>query len=115
MSFKEIHPYQKRLEEANRIIDKYNGRIPVILEVNKSNINEIIIDKKKYLVPDDLTVSQFIYVIRKRLDIESEKALFLFFNNHLPASSSLMNDIYKKYKSDDNFLYAIISLESTFG
>lgn len=115
MSFKEIYPYEKRLDEANRVIIKYKDRIPIIAEVSSDNSKEIKLDKKKYLVPSDLTLSQFIYVIRKRIDLESEKALFIFFNNNLPPSSSLMIDIYDTYKSDDNFLYATVSLESTFG
>ena len=28
-----------------------------------------LIDKKKYLVPSDLTVGQFVYVIRKRIKV----------------------------------------------
>jgi GABA(A) receptor-associated protein len=36
------------------------------------------IDKKKYLVPTDLTVGQFVYVIRKRIDLNAEKALYVF-------------------------------------
>lgn len=115
MGFKEIYPYKKRLEEANRVINKYKDRIPVIAEVAEYNTKELTLDKKKYLVPGDLTVSQFIFVIRKRIEIESEKSLFIFFNNKLPASSELMSDVYDKYKSDDNFLYATVSLESTFG
>ena len=36
------------------------------------------IDKKKYLVPCDLTVGQFVYVIRKRIKLKPEKALFIY-------------------------------------
>lgn len=53
----------KRKAEAERIRQKYSDRIPVICEkVEKSDIPTI--DKKKYLVPADLTVGQFVYVIR---------------------------------------------------
>ena len=44
------------------------------------------IDKKKYLVPGDLTVGQFVYVIRKRIKLEHEKTLFIFINGILPAT-----------------------------
>jgi GABA(A) receptor-associated protein len=49
------------------------------------------------------------------LKIEPEKALFIFFDNKLPASSALIYDVYNEFKSDDNFLYANIALETTFG
>ena len=42
----------------------------------KSDIAEI--DKKKYLVPMDLTVGQFVYVIRKRIKLSPEKVGFVY-------------------------------------
>ncbi len=44
------------------------------------------IDKKKYLVPADLTVGQFVYVIRKRIKLPAEKAIFIFIHNVLPPT-----------------------------
>ena len=58
-SFKIEHTLEKRKNESSRIRDKYPDRIPVIVErANKSDMPEI--DKKKYLVPGDLTVGQFV-------------------------------------------------------
>jgi GABA(A) receptor-associated protein len=49
-----------------RVRSKYPDRIPVICEkAAKSNVPDI--DKKKYLVPSDLTVGQFVLVVRKVL------------------------------------------------
>ena len=39
------------------------------------------LDKKKYLVPYDLTVAQFYYIIRKRVNLRAETTLFCFVNN----------------------------------
>ena len=72
-------------------------------------------DKKKYLVPNDLTVAQFIYVIRKRLNLHSEKAMFIFINGQLPTNSHLINDLYEINKDQDGFLYVTYALENTFG
>merc|ERR1712130_544230 len=113
-SFKEEHPLEKRQAEAARIRDKYPDRIPVIVE--KSERSEIPdIDKKKYLVPADLTVGQFVYVIRKRIKVSAEKAIFMFVKNFLPPTASLMSDIYEEHKDEDGFLYITYSGESTFG
>jgi GABA(A) receptor-associated protein len=66
------------------------------------------IDKKKYLVPSvrpeslhpasltyspfqDLTVGQFVYVIRKRIKLAPEKAIFIFV-------AALMSAIYEEHK-----------------
>uniref|UniRef100_A0A453CZZ9 Autophagy-related protein n=2 Tax=Aegilops tauschii subsp. strangulata TaxID=200361 RepID=A0A453CZZ9_AEGTS len=84
-SFKLEHPLERRQAEANRIREKYSDRIPVIVEkAGKSDIPDI--DKKKYLVPADLTVGQFVYVVRKRIKLSAEKAIFIFVKNTLPPT-----------------------------
>lgn len=113
-SFKEEHPLEKRKAEAGRIKDKYPDRIPVIVEkADKSDIPDI--DKKKYLVPSDLTVGQFVYVIRKRIKLSPEKAIFIFVKNVLPPTAALMSSIYEDHRDDDGFLYITYSGENTFG
>ena len=104
----------KRKSEAERIRAKYPDRVPVICEkADRSDIPDI--DKKKYLVPADLTVGQFHYVIRKRIKLAPEKALFLFCSNSIPPNASLMSTVYEEQKDEDGFLYIQYSGESTFG
>lgn len=113
-SFKEEHPLEKRQAEALRIREKYPDRIPVIVEkAEHSDIPDI--DKKKYLVPADLTVGQFVYVIRKRIKLSPEKAIFIFVKNVLPPTAALMMTVYGDHKDEDGFLYITYSGESTFG
>lgn len=113
-TFKKEHSFDKRMAEAKRIRKKYSDRIPVICErANKTDVPDI--DKKKYLVPSDLTVGQFVYVIRKRIELPPEKAIFLFVNNMLPPTASLMGAIYEEHKDEDGFLYITYSGENTFG
>jgi GABA(A) receptor-associated protein len=113
-SFKEEHDLDKRQAEAQRIREKYPDRIPVIVEkAEKTDIPDI--DKKKYLVPSDLTVGQFVYVIRKRIKLSPEKAIFIFVKNVLPPTAALMSTIYDDHKDEDGFLYITYSGENTFG
>ena len=78
--------------------------LQVICEkVEKSDIATI--DKKKYLVPADLTVGQFVYVIRKRIKLSPEKAIFIFVDEVLPPTAALMSSIYEEHKDEDGFLY----------
>ena len=73
-SFKTTHPFEARLDEAQRIKSKFPGRVPIIVErANKSDLP--VIDKNKFLVPGDLTVSQFVFVVRKRLALSPEQSL----------------------------------------
>merc|ERR1712205_91503 len=113
-AFKQEHPFDKRASESARIRGKYNDRVPVIVErAEKSDAPTL--DKKKYLVPSDLTVGQFVYVIRKRVKLSAEKAIFIFVNNKLPPTASLMSTIYEENKDEDGFLYVLYSGENTFG
>lgn len=105
---------EKRQAEASRIKQRFKDRVPVICEkVENSDIPAI--DKHKYLVPSDLSVGQFVYVIRKRIKLPSEKAIFIFVNDILPPTAALISTIYEEHKDEDGFLYVLYSGENTFG
>ena len=90
----------------------------IVEKVPKSAIPDI--DKKKFLVPADLSgkyeitkllynstqlfnvffpffsvrpppVAQFMYIVRRRISLPSEKAMFLFVNKVLPTTRSVSN------------------------
>ena len=114
--FKDNHTLGARREEANRIINKYPERIPIICEkYDKNNVSVPILDKTKYLVPVDLTVGQFMFVLRKRMKLPSEQAIFLFVNGIIPSSNTLVHELYQQHKDVDGFLYVGYSGENTFG
>jgi len=114
--FKREFKFQDRFDEASRVIYKYPDRIPIICERSlKANADCPIIDKRKYLVPRDLTMGQFLYVIRKRLKLNPEKAIFLIVNDTIPATSSRIDEIYNRHKDADGYLYISYSQENTFG
>lgn len=106
--FRKEHPLEKRKAEADRIRAKYMDRIPIVVgKAPKSDIPEI--DKHKFLCPHDLTVGQMNYVIRKRIKLPADSAIFLFCNNTLPPAGALLSQIYKEHASDDHFLYLTYS------
>ena len=90
-NYKTSKTFEDRLKESDEIINKYPTRIPLIVDKLSNNNDTIIpnIDKNKYLVPEDLTIGQLIYVIRKRIKITPEKAIFIFCNDKLLNSSVL--------------------------
>ena len=113
--FKKKYPLEKRRRESSRIMIKYSSRVPIICE--RAGTTDIpLIDKHKYLVPNDLSMAQFIFVIRRRLKLDASKAIFLFVNkNIIPSNSASLGELYEEYKSKDNFLYMTYSGENTFG
>lgn len=117
MSFKLKNTFESRLEESTKIRKKYPDRVPVVCEKISKSSNQSIpsIDKIKYLVPMDLTISQFLYVIRSRMKLPAEKAIFLFVNNTIPSSSTMISNLYSQHKDPDGFLYMVYSGENVFG
>ena len=50
-------------------------------------------------------MGQFVYVIRKRIKLSPEKAIFIFVDEVLPPTAALMSSIYEEHKDEDGFLY----------
>lgn len=106
--------FVSKLEESSRIKEKFPGRVPIIVNPHKKTDPHI--DKKKYLSPTDISVSQFQYVIRNRLSLPSQTAFFLFLDdNTIPAPSSTILQVYQSNCSRDGFLYLTYTLENAFG
>lgn len=114
MKFKDKYQESERLNESRKICLKYPSRIPVIVEKYKdcefNNIN-----KTKYLVPKDTLMSQFVGIIRKRIELDSSQALFIMVNSSLIPINKTMGEIYEDNKDSDGFLYMIYTSENTFG
>jgi GABA(A) receptor-associated protein len=116
--FQKEHKLDKRKAESARILKKYPDKIPCIVETYTKTDFEL--DKNKYLIPCDLNMGQFVYVLRKRIKLSSDEATFLFIYNEnnkpiLSSSTQLIKTVYDEHKMNDGFLYCIISKESTFG
>ena len=100
--------------EFIRIRTKYPDKIPVIVTRMKScKLPEI--DRNKFLVPFDMPFSGLMMVIRKRLKLKSEYAMFLFVGGSIPSSSSMMSLVYDTYKSKDGYLRVQYCEENVFG
>ena len=114
-SFKYRRTFDERLNESTKIKYKYNDRCPVICEKSKNQTYLPEIDKIKYLVPTNLTIGQFLFVIRKRMVLKPEEAIFVFINGKIPASGEFMGNIYARNKDADGFLYIQYAKENLFG
>ena len=100
-----------RISEAKRMLRKYPNRIPIIVNCSEN----VTIKKRKYLVPIEVKCGQFLYILRKYMNVKSEQAIFMFVNNILPTTSDTMGNIYNTHKNKDLFLYVFITEENTFG
>ena len=97
--------------EAERMINKYPERLPIIITKHSSNVKQ-----SKFLVPREFTIGQLVYIIKRKSQIKPSEAIFIFTEkNILMNAGSRVEDIYEKHKNKDGFLYLIYSLENTFG
>ncbi len=114
--YKLDHNIEERRKEANRILKEHPNRMPVICET-ASNSNIPPLTKSKYLVPSDMTVNQFQFIIRRKLDLNEVSALYLFTNKNITLiGDKTMMEIYNIYKDkQDNFLYIHCASELTWG
>ena len=114
-NFKNKHTFDKRKSESKRILERYPDRYPIVVEKDSNCKVLPDIDKNKYLVPQDLTIGQFSYVIRKRLKIKEETAIFLFHEQTLPPTSEMLQTFLKDKQEPDGFYYFTYSGENAFG
>ena len=115
--FIDKYSFIERHQEAIKIMARYTDRLPIICEKNQRDIGTPDIDKHKYLVPHNITVGQFMHVIRKRIRLPSGVALFLFIgdNKTILPTHTLLAHAYQKFKNNDGFLYIMYSRENVFG
>jgi len=94
---------------------RHPDRVPIIATRNP-NSNTPELDKHKYLVPMDITVGQFLFVIRKRMLLPPSRALFLFIDGDLINNSEHVGLVYERHKSKkDRCLHIVYSCENTLG
>lgn len=98
---------------VSKILRKYPDKVPVIFIPSNGAPN---IDKRKFIIPRDLLVSQLSYIVRQKIKLEPEKGMYIFFGkNNIASSNMLLSEVYEKYKDKDGVLYATYSIENTFG
>ena len=103
---------EERHTEAILMLKKYPDRVPIIIQTG----DELpILDKSKYLVPRSLSIGEFLYVLRKRMKLDAQLGVYMFFNSNLLPTSALIGDIYLANRDTDLFLYGFLYGENTFG
>jgi len=101
---------------AHNLFKKYEDRLPIVINKEPSSTLPVL-EKKKYLVPHNLTVGSLMVTIRNKISLPNYKTLFLVTKegNYVPSSTETMAEIYQKYQSEDGFLYFDYKGENAFG
>ena len=115
-SFKQRRSFASRKDEVASIRTKFPNKVPVIVERYHREKDLPILDKTKFLVPEELTLSQFATIIRNRMGLSSTQAFYLLVNNKSMASmATTMSQIYEQEQDDDGFLYMVYASQEFFG
>ena len=101
-------------KEVFIVTEKYPNYIPIVVTPKS---DEIKLLRHKFLVGGDITVGQFVSIIRKKIkNFKSSESIFLLINNTLVPSTKLLSSVYHEPSDPEtNMLYIVLCKENTFG
>lgn len=105
-----------RQEEIKRIKKKFPDRIPVVCEYfGFKPTDKLKLDRTKFLVPRNMTLSSFMLLLRRRLSVGPAQALFMFSDSGLVRATMTMNELYSEAADVDGYLYLAVRPENAYG
>ena len=103
-NFAEEYSLEKRKEMVQHFLCNYPDRIPIIIEKNKTCTLSSELDKRKYLFPKNYTMDHVLYMIHRKLKINSDQNIYIYIGKLRPSSPVLIEEIYKHYADESGFL-----------
>ncbi len=118
MSYHKTLSFYTREKESKNIIEQNPNKVPIIcLKDPKSNLTET--KKTKYLLDKNFTISQFTALIKTKLKLNSNEALFLVAKkgnkSNALAGDVPMSQVYEEFKEKDGFLYIFYTSKEIWG
>ena len=112
LPYRERLPLVLRATACERARRQHPAHVPTIL-VSK---DAPPLDREKFLIPRTLTGAQLSYIVRRRMHMPSEKALFLLCGGRLVPATATVRELEAVHRDpDDGFLYVTYALENAFG
>jgi hypothetical protein len=124
--FRRRFKLEERKEITNKILTKYEEKCPIYLSFDSQLNLKSFRNYNRYIVTNNLTLSQFLLIVKKKINVDSNETLTLFIeiydknnsnikNSILAPLSSSIASIYDLNKNDDGFLYMTLVKENVFG
>lgn len=115
--FKERKSHAERVQESRSIRKRYPLKVPVIVERLKGEKQLPLLEKVKFLVPEDMCISQFMFVVRSRmLTLSPSQSLhFIINSSQVPSMQLTMGEVYGRFADEDGFLYLRYAATAMFG
>nr|DBA17251.1 TPA: hypothetical protein GDO54_002727 [Pyxicephalus adspersus] len=105
-----------RIHEVNRVKTRFPCKIPVIVERSSREKQLPQLQKIKFLVSPEITMGQFVNMIRSRLSLLPSHSLCVMVDERQLASLSMtMLEVYTAHRDQDGFLYMTYMSHEVFG
>jgi GABA(A) receptor-associated protein len=106
---------KKKIED---MLNKHPDRVPIVISSNSYKEN----GQHRFIVPNNITIAEFMKILRKKISLRPEEAIFIFVKDNtikngdvMVPSSSTVGSIYNEYKDMNLILNLIYEKESVFG
>ena len=105
------------MTKIQNILNKYPDRIPIVLS-SKTYLKG---NPLKFIVPYDLTITKFMVLLRTKIELKPQEAIFLFVKDTdtgsdiMLQSSITMELLYTQYKDKEHLLNLFFEKEAVFG
>jgi GABA(A) receptor-associated protein len=94
--------------DIRMIAEKYPDKVPVVV----FNNDEV----RKFFVPKQLSLNEFIFFCRQKMQLPSSKAIFVEIDGRdIISFNTVVGDLHTLYKGKDEVLYVRISPEAAMG
>ncbi|XP_069680982.1 microtubule-associated proteins 1A/1B light chain 3C-like isoform X2 [Periplaneta americana] len=105
-----------RQEEVAAIRARFPNKVPVIVDRFHRELSLPRLDKTKFLVPQEITLSQFVAIIRARMQLGATQAFYLLVDNRsLLSLSKTLAEVYSEHHDGDGFLRVTYASQEVFG
>jgi len=95
----------------DEVLRRHPNRVPVKIDEE----SDFDIDRRKYLIPRDMTLGTFVTYLRNRVKLNNSEAMFVLIEGILPPVSATIETLYITHVRDDRLLHIILKKENTFG
>ena len=118
MNYNKTLTFETRENESRKIIEQNPNKVPIIC-LKDPNSHLIEMKKTRYLLDKSFTISQFTSLIKQKLKLNSNEALFLIAKkrnkNYSLAGDIPMSQAYDEFKEKDGFLYILYTSKEIWG